>query len=66
MLVHLDRLVVDDIQVRIEALGQALCQFFLDRDRFVWIAVDCTLQLLQAIRQVGPLASALKRGQNLR
>lgn len=66
VLVDFDRLRVDHVEVGVEALGEPLGQFFLDGHGLVRIRVDRALELLQAVRQVGPLTGPLERRQVLR
>ena len=56
---------MDDVKVRVEALGQALGKLFFDRNWLVGVAIDSSLKLLQTVAQVGPLAGTLKCLQDL-
>lgn len=47
VLVDLYCLVVDDVEVGVEALGESLRQLFFHRHRLIWIPIDRAFELLQ-------------------
>ena len=49
VLVDLDRLGMDHVQVRVQALGEPLGQFLLHGHGLVRVAIDGALELLQTV-----------------
>ena len=49
VLVDLYCLVVDDVEVGVEALGESLRQLFFHRHRLIWIPIDRAFELLQTV-----------------
>lgn len=66
MLVDLDSLVVDDVEIGVEALGESLCQLFFHRHWLIWISVDRAFELLQTVAKISPLSCAFESLQDLR
>ena len=65
MLVDFNCLVVDHVQVGIQALRQLLRKLLFIGYWLIWIAVNGAFELLKAVAEVSPFSSPLKCCQNL-
>ena len=66
VLIDFNCLAVDNVQIRVEALSQALSQFFLHWNWLIGVLINCALKFLQAITQIGPFSGTLKSSQDSR
>ena len=65
MLVDFNCLVMDHVEVGIQALRQSLRKLLFIGYWLIWIAVNSAFEFLKAVAEIGPFSSPLKCCQNL-